>query len=71
MNGERSFDTTAITIAKGIATIPAWGWHSGQPELAGIPVDTEIRDGPAPRLDLRFPQWVAGRRRPVLRACTP
>ena len=34
MNGERSFDATAITIAKGIATIPAWGWYSGQPELA-------------------------------------
>lgn len=68
MNGERSFDTTAITIAKGIATIPAWGWHSGQPELAGIPVETEIRDGPAPRLDLHFPN---GWRVAVAQSCAP
>jgi hypothetical protein len=68
MNGERFLDTTAITIAEGIATIPTWGWHSGQPELAGIPVETEIGDGPAPRRDLRFPN---GWRVAVVQSCAP
>jgi hypothetical protein len=68
MSGERPFDTTAITIAKGIATIPAWGWHSGQPELAGMPVEIEIRDGAAPRLNLRFPN---GWRIAVVQSCAP
>jgi hypothetical protein len=68
MNGERFLDTTAITISEGIATIPTWGWHSGQPELAGIPVETEIGDGLAPRLDLRFPN---GWRVAVVQSCAP
>jgi hypothetical protein len=68
MNGERFLGTTAITIAKGIATIPTWGWHSGKRELAGIPVETEIRDDPAPRLNLHF---LNGWRVAVVQSCTP